>query len=379
LDGRIDIPRLKDAITQSCQIVPEVLCSFDIKKERWVDCGFTADAAVLEDTNDFGCGWRWDLFSGTQFKISVSHHAKGDGLFFAFSHILGDGIGFKQYLYLLADIYNSGTLPAQTKNKRDIRPFIRGIRLKPLPEGMGCSRTDATKRLPFNESSDYSRPEGKDHGSCLRERLSKDDFAALKVYVKSFDCTVNDALLAAYARVVARILDTNFVVLPCPTDLRQFFTKQPALTIANMVGAYWLPITIGSNDGFDTTLRQVHESLQLLKESRICFAGIRTMGLLGDILPPARAQALVKRTSLVLPNSYTNMGIVDEQKLRFESCVTTDCFLTGSYRHSPGFQLSVSSFCGELSLCNTVLGSDQRRELCRGALKQIKDELVDRQ
>jgi NRPS condensation-like uncharacterized protein len=71
--------------------------------------------------------------------------------------------------------------------------------------------------------------------------LSADKLTALKAHVRSLVCTVNDALLAAYARVVARILDTDFVVLPCPTDLRQFFAEEPAFTIANMVSAYILP------------------------------------------------------------------------------------------------------------------------------------------
>jgi NRPS condensation-like uncharacterized protein len=379
LDGHIDIPRLKDAITQSCQIVPEVLCSFNIKKGRWVDRGFTADAAVLEDTHDFGNGWRWDLFSDTQLKITVCHHEKGDSLLVALSHILSDGMGFKQYLYLLADIYNNGTLPAQAKNNRDIRPFVRGIHPEPLPAGVGYSKADAIKHLPFYDSSDYNSAKDGERGCCLRERLSTDEFTALKKHVKSLNCTVNDALLAAYARVVARILDTDFVVLPCPADLRPFFAEKPAFTIANMVGSYRLPITIGSNDGFDTTMRQIHENLRMQKEHRKCFAGIHILGLLCDMLPPTIAHSVERSVGFVLLNSYTNMGIADEQKLRFEGCVITDCFLTGSYRYSPGFQLSVSSFCDELSLCNTVLGSDHRRELCRDALKQIKNELVARQ
>jgi NRPS condensation-like uncharacterized protein len=380
LEGHIDIPRLKDAITQSCQIVPEMLCSFDIKKERWVDCGFTADTAVLEDTNDFGCGWRWDLFSDTQIKVNVCHHEKGDSLIIALSHILSDAAGARQYLRLLVDLYNGGTLP-QLKNNRDIRPFIRGIHPKPLPAGERYSNKDkvaAAKHLPFDDSSDYSRPEGKEYGYCLRERVSRDEFSALKAYAKSFGCTVNDALLAAYARVVARILDTDFVVLPCPTDLRSFFTERPPLTIANMVGLYMVPITIDSGDGFDTTMRQIHKNLLLRKKHRRCFTGLRSLGRLGDIIPPAIAHSLERMVSFILPISYTYTGELYDSKMCFEGCVITDCFLLGAYRHSPDFQLSVSGFRGELNLFSTVLGSERRRELCQDALRQIKDELLTR-
>jgi NRPS condensation-like uncharacterized protein len=379
LDGHIDIPRLKDAITQSCQIVPEVLCSFDIKRGRWVDRGFTADAVVLEDTRDLGCGWRWDIFSDTQLKISICHHERGDSLIIALSHILGDGMGFKQYLYLLAEIYNTGTVPRQIKNTRDIMPFVRGIHPKPLPTGENYSKEDAIKHLPFYDSSDYSSARDGERGFCLRERVSTDEFAALNAHVKALGCTVNDALLAAYARVIARILDTDFVVLPCPADLRPFFAEKPELTIANMVGSYRLPITIGPDDDFDTTMRQIHEDIRMRKEYRRCFVGIHILGRICTMLPPTIAYALERSLSFVLMISYTNMGIADDQKLRFEGCVVTDCFMTGGYRYSPGFQLSASSFRGELSLCNTVLGSEQRRELSQGALRQIKQELVTRQ
>jgi NRPS condensation-like uncharacterized protein len=378
LDGHIDIPRLKDAITQSCQIVPEVLCSFDVKKKRWIDRGLTADAVVLEDTHDLGNGWRWDLLSDTQLKISVCHHAKGDSLVFALSHILSDGTGLKQYLYLLADIYNSGTVLTQIKNNRDISLFIGGIHPKPLPMRIRISKADGAKHLPFDDRNDYASPEGEEYGSCLRERVSTDELAALKVHVKSLGCTVNDALLAAYARVAARILDTDFVVLPCPANLRQFFTEEPALTIANMTGSYVLPVTIGSDDGFDATLKQIHESLRLRKKYRRPFTKIRAVELVCRMLPSAIVYILIRKFNYILPISYTNMGIVDNQKLRFEGCAATDCFLTGSYRHSPDFHLSVSTFRDNLSLCATVLGSDRRRELCQDALKHIKKELVTR-
>jgi NRPS condensation-like uncharacterized protein len=383
LDGHIDIPRLKDAITQSCQIVPELLCSFDMKKERWVDQGFTADKAILEDTRDFGEGWRWDLFSDTQFKISVCHHEKGDSLILALSHILSDGVGAVQYLLLLMDLYNGVTVPAQTKNNRDIRPLIRDIRPKPLPADERYSKKDkvaAAKHLPLDDSSDYSNPAGKEYGYCLRERVSTDEHTALKAYARSHGCTVNGAVLAAYARVVARILGTDFVVLPCPTDLRPFLKKKSksALTIANMVGLYMVPVTIGADDDFGTTVRQIHKSLLLRKKHRRCFTGIRSLGLIGDILPPAIAHALERMISFILPISYTYTGAFDDKMLHFEGCVVTDFFLTGPYRYSPDFQLSVSGFRGELSLVSTVLGSNHRRALCQDVLKQIKNELVTR-
>jgi NRPS condensation-like uncharacterized protein len=379
LDGHIDIPRLKDAITQSCQIVPEVLCSFDVKRERWIDQGFTADAVVLEDTHDFGNGWRWDLSSDTQLKVRICHHAKGDSVVFAISHILCDGTGFMQYLHLLADIYNGGTVPAQAKNNRDIRPFIGGVRPKPRHPHIKVTKEDGAKYLPFDDNGDYNRTDGKEYGSCLRERVSTDELAVLRSHVKSLGCTVNDALLAAYARVVARILDTDFVVLPCPTDLRQFFTEEPTFTIANMVSAYILPVKVGSDDDFDATLRQIHDYLLVQKEYRRCFVGLRSLGFLGDILPPTLAHSVERLVGFIMPFAYTNVGVLDDQKLRFAGCAVTDCFVTGPYRHSPIFPLSVSSFRGELSLCNTVLGSNRRRELCQDALKHIKNELVTRQ
>jgi NRPS condensation-like uncharacterized protein len=153
---------------------------------------------------------------------------------------------------------------------------------------------------------------------------------------------------------------------------------EPELTIANMASAYILPITVAFDDGFDATLKQVHELLRLRKEYRRCFLGLRTLGLLGDILPPTIAHRVERMIGFMMPFSYTNIGSFDEQKLRFDGCVVTDCFLAGPYQQVPIFQLSVSSFRDDLCLCNTVFGSDRHRDLCQNVMQQIKSELVTR-
>jgi NRPS condensation-like uncharacterized protein len=137
-------------------------------------------------------------------------------------------------------------------------------------------------------------------------------------------------------------------------------------------------VTIGPDDSFDTTMKQIHESLLLRKKHRRCFTGLRSLGRFGDIVPPVIAHALERMVSFILPISYTYTGALDDPNLRFEGCTVTDSLLLGAYRYSPDFQLTVSSFRGELSLCSTVLGSEHRRDLCQDALLQIKDELLAR-
>ncbi|MDE7205873.1 MAG: hypothetical protein K2N90_01700, partial [Lachnospiraceae bacterium] len=74
--------------------------------------------------------------------------------------------------------------------------------------------------------------------------------------------------------------------------------------------------------------------------------------------------------------SYTNLGIVDRKRLRFENCEVETCFVTGSYRKMPDFQLSISTFNRVCTLNCTVLGNGGWKEKCERILRDIKEELL---
>ena len=114
--GNLDTARLKNAIHLSSKIVPEVLYSYDFRRGCFVNQGFTADHTVIIKQYDLVEAdqveaLRWDLSQRPQLRITIYREERKDTVLIGMSHILTDGNGFLQYLYLLASLYN-GKSPA---------------------------------------------------------------------------------------------------------------------------------------------------------------------------------------------------------------------------------------------------------------------------
>ena len=59
--GHLDIERLKQSVSLSSEIVPEILCAYDFKKNCFVDLGYTADNVVRYAAEDMASILRQDL------------------------------------------------------------------------------------------------------------------------------------------------------------------------------------------------------------------------------------------------------------------------------------------------------------------------------
>ncbi|MCH2965217.1 module of peptide synthetase, partial [Listeria monocytogenes] len=55
--------------------------------------------------------------------------------------------------------------------------------------------------------------------------------------------------------------------------------------------------------------------------------------------------------------SFTNIGIIDEEKLVFEGSALTDCFICGSLKYAPFFQGAATTFRGALTLSTNLHGT----------------------
>lgn len=126
LNGEIDISELKAAIQISATYVPEILCSFDCKTGMFIDCGYTADNVImLDDSKNNKSGYlKWDLSCDTQLKIKYSAKNGHSFMIIGISHILSDGRGFLQYLYLLSDLYNQKPISMHLHNSRNVKEIL---------------------------------------------------------------------------------------------------------------------------------------------------------------------------------------------------------------------------------------------------------------
>ena len=367
--GAFDIDRLKKAIQFSFQFVPEILCAYDFNHGYFVEKKFTVDDIIILNDRDLENSPKWDLSQNPQLKIAIHNDGLMNFIFIGMSHILTDGEGFLQYLYLLAALYNGDTMCHHLSNHRDISPCLESIHVQQQTE-----QTKHGKRKKVPPLRTWSN--GKEY-ICINNQISSKDFQRLQEKSKAHNVTLNDAFMTAYARVIARLQDIDTVILPCPADLRRFHRLSDSLTIANMTGIYRrITIEIVPQHTFRETLLQTHIEMELQKKRYRCFAGIQLLNHTFHKTPHPIMKQIIKANYRLLPVSYTNIGRIDHEKLLFQNCIIENCYITGTYRLTPDFQLSISTFQNVCTLNCTLIGKPEDYATGKNILEQIKQELL---
>lgn len=369
IKGHLDLTRLKDALQQTSRLIPEILYVFDFKKGIFTDIGLRVDDIILWGKQLY----LWDLSRKPQLQISIHRTGQRDTVIVGISHILADGNGFLQYLYLLSSLYNHPHTNLPRENERNLFPLLRNIHVKKqrfpdrfLPSG---KRTP----LPLLRS-----PNGGTSCFCMVSQIPETDFLALHEKAKKKQVTLNDLFMTAYARIIARQNAIDTVHLPCPADLRLFHPIKDRLTVANMTGIFKnVVIEVKPRHTFNDTLSQVHLEMERQKACFLCFEGIQLLHGLFRKLPLPLLSAAIKAAYRPLPVSYTNIGMIDHRKFAFHGCEIESCYLTGTYRLPPDFQLSVSTFRHVCTLNCTLIGQSGDEQTGQILLDQVKKELLD--
>lgn len=364
ITGHLDIDRMKAAVQASRHHVPEILYAYDFKYGRFTDIGLSVDDVfILESSFYF-----WDLSHKPQLQISICRQDTGDIILFGMSHILTDANGFLQYLYLLSALYNRQTFNLPLHNHREIAPILKDIHVqKPTQQ----TRAGKRKRVPPLRSLSKDRD-----FFCLVNRISCDEFSLLHAKAKENKITLNTVFMTAYARAIARLKGIEVVTIPCPADLRHFSNTTDKLTVANMTGIYRsVTIEMEPQHTFMETLSQVQIEMDLQKSRYRCFAGIKALNYAFHKVPRPLLEQIIKAAYRLRPVSYTNIGRIDDEKLSFGDCCITSCYMTGTYRLPPDFQLSVSTFQDVCTLTCTLIGKQEDKIIGQSILEEIKKEL----
>ena len=367
--GHLNNKKVKQAVSLSSKVIPEILYVYDFKRNVFVNKGYTADD-VVKDVTEFPISFlRYDLSHFPQLQILIRSKGKYDYLIVVMSHLLADGEGFLQYLYLLAELYNGKQLDLKMKNQREISFLLENICI--LPE------TEQTKI-----HKDFSVPalRAKERGNlliCVTKEISKSEMERIHQKAALVHVTLNDIFMTAYARVIARIQNIDVVVLPCPADLRKFYPGSKYLTVANMTGIY-RRITVENplKYEFTSTLQQLHIEMLLQKSRRRCFIGIKKLNKIFHYIPYGILSYVIRAAYKTLPVSYTNFGIINHEKISFKECFVQNCFMTGTYRIAPDFQLSISTFRETCTLNCTLIGNKQDERNGQYILEQVKHEIL---
>lgn len=368
--GHFDLDRLKQSVTLSSEVVPEILYVYDFRKSRFVSLGYTADDVIKYGVEQPDHFLKADLSSRPQLQILITSKENHNFVTVAMSHILSDGEGFLQYLYLLAAFYNGKNPNNNVRNLRDISPLLENIHV--------FAPTQQTKYHKYISIPPLRLKGNGGQTFCLTSQITADSMELIHQRAAKLGATLNDVFMTAYARVIARLKNMNTVVLPCPANLRKFHPGSSDLTVANMTGIYRkVVIEIPPGCSFTATLQQVHWEMELQKARKRCFAGIKALNKAFYQVPRPLLEQVIKVSYRLLPVSYTNLGRIDHEKLCFKDCTIQSCYLTGTYRLPPDFQLTISTFKNICTLNCTLLGTGNTKRAGQHILELVKQEILD--
>ncbi|TQI68925.1 hypothetical protein [Clostridium sp. KNHs216] len=376
---------LKKAVQLSVGAIPELTCVFDKKRHCWEKRPFTAeDMFCLINISGEGESSRFPYLLTAieptcepQIKILLLRDERHDTLCLIINHMVSDGAGFKQYLYLLCDLYSKCEKDAKFSKspeplgRRNLNQLLKNLSFKEklaiLFSKSNYGKPDPAIVLPLTGDSS--------HPIICRTQIEKEQFNAIRHFTNDCHVSVNDMILTAYIRVLHQITGCKKITVPCPVDLRKYKKEGQQCGICNLTGNYWCDTEIAPGEIFSETLQKVSGQMRSQKQSNDCLKGPMLFHMLFHILPFSAVQKSFLRISPVPVTSYSNLGILDNERLCFGGHEIEDAFISTAVKKVPYFQLSVSTYQGRCTLTSSLYGSEEDRKLVSGVLNQIVQEI----
>lgn len=384
-NGHLNESAFKRAVDLSIGALPLIACCFDEKSHCWRKHGFTADSIVhsIEARNEDGAAARKLLLSSIdrtcepQLKIFLVREEKFDMLCLIINHMVSDGGGFKEYLYRLADLYSKCEKDTryhakpQSFDKRNLNQLLQNLSLKKklgiLFSKAQSQKPDSAMILPIK--GDPASP------ILVIRHIEKEQFSQIRSFAKENRASVNDMLLSAYIRALHRATGCVNITIPCPVDLRKYKRVGQMCDICNLTANYSCHVDMTPNEPFGYTLEKVSAQMRENKESDTCLKGPMLYHMMFHALPFGTVRKLFYKISPVPVTSYTNLGIINDEKFRFGVLAVEDAFISTAVKHVPYFQLSVSTYGGCCTLTSSLYGMEEDRKTVEDFLSQVENEL----
>lgn len=366
LSSPLDHDRLIKAVQRVHQIIPELLGQYDLDKNQFINAGFTVhDVVHFVDHPQESVAGDLDWERQPQWAIYVSNQQ----LIVYGSHILFDGAGFKELLYLLAAAYNHPK-QVQLKNHQD----IGGIKHLIKQTSSTSQNNDHPKKKLFLPK--LTNPQGASAVyQVIVQRIPADLFQKLHKRTHEVGITLNDLFMAAFGKAVQQYCGMDEINLACPTDMRQYLSdaEQNQLRVQNLTGRYNVGIKAPLDESLLDTAIRIHILMNAAKEQHAFLESFRTM--LNNLAQGATVQELqrdVEQHYHVREIAYTNMAIIDEQRLTFAGIEVQKAILSGGFRRMPHYQICVNTFKKQLSLVANVIGTPEEIQLARSVMTMMR-------
>lgn len=390
-DGMINIERLKQAVEISFVSVPALRSRLIITGYHpyWKTAEFSADEIVFfKNSNDIpgdinrAITVNIDEFHGPQMIIHVLRNMGCDTMCFAINHVICDGAGMKEYLYLLGDIYSNLEIG---KNPQQVLKITDNIKISEIYNDLSLlKKLKMPEHYPDvdKDGNEILFPfDGEEVTPFIRTfRFSRKRFKRIKEFGKSLGCTINDVIMAADIRSLYKFLNLSSgtrMPMPCMIDLRKYIKIRNRLSVCNLTSTVTCDIDpeIGSNLE-ETSLKAKHS----MDERKTDYSGIRGLfafNCLCSILPFGILENIMSTVSGNPKVSLTNIGVINNERLHFSGVKVTDAFITGAIKYRPYFQIALSTYDGIMTFSVNLVGSEKDKKLIDKFYSNLNNELPE--
>ncbi len=310
----------------------------------------------------------------------------GDRLVLKVHHQAADAGGTKELAYRLAAIYR--TLAEDPDHRPEPRLGTRSLRqvYRPLMPGallgllrrMGQDLIDAGFPPAHLQLSMQRAMDDPPRFATLH--LDAERVARIREHAP--DATVNDLLLAAVFRALARVGKWNCrdaLRIWGTVDLRRYLPGRRADGLCNLSGFMYVNLVRDLGEDYAATVRRVGAVVDRIKAlwpglgypvGQWLSLGPMPLGLV-DLLSRLLSGPLLRS----MPPVLTNMGAIDVQALSFGSPALRHAHLVVPTSHPPGLIMGLSGFRGSITLSAGYVASALPTETIEALFAAVDAEL----
>ncbi|SEP41067.1 condensation domain-containing protein [Propionispora vibrioides] len=390
LNGRIDETMLQQAVWLSLDVEPILRCRFiedgnypvwELRKDLDI-----ADLFSVVETNNIDeelqkfIDARYD--TDCQIKVRLIR-TESDTVCIKINHACSDAAGLKQYLNLLASIYNQlckglqYVVEPRTSSRGQDQIFNIQHIANAVNEIMKTGTDPAQPTVAF---------------PCKLREENERTFVANKIYsvnniadyARNNDATVNDVLLTAFIRVVSKIakIQNKTIAFNFTVDLRRYLPDRTSKTICNLSVIQDITVNHDPTESFDETLsRLVMETKKIMRN----YPGIKSayslelahekMSIFKNVgMRFQQRQKYFSSTGLCIP-TLSNVGIIADETTKFGLLKIDECYMVGPAVFSPGFAIIASTYDNTLTLTVNSFQSTMPKAMIEQFMNSMCNEL----
>lgn len=367
-EGELDKEKLIKAVDILADAFPLLRCCYDKKSNTFIENKHYIGCDILRIDHSADRNALLTEALETDKRL-VQFTLSKNILVITISHMICDGSGFKQLIYLLCDIYNG--------NCSENLGYLMNRDFSQLTEGLTGTTTITLKMLISMMGNYKSKPvyDKSDHEEIyvMERSIQREIMSKVHDSAKKQGATLNDVFLTAYARTLGKLYGLRRINIPCTVDLRKYAKSKTG--IANLTGTYNLNIKLKENAAFGETLTDASAIMQKQKKTKNDIAG--PMLLVSKYEKSSLEQFLKLYGSMNTSASadYTNLGILDAKKLVFNGAILKNAIGYSGLNKAPFFQIAVSSFMGETTITSLVRCGKEEKEKVGLILDTIVKEI----